>query len=117
MSGRGDTNNQVNVIGSTGNFENGYDLVQISSYRNVVRPVVELYTCALDNSCKKEINEVNSKQDIKNNEINKNDYKEIVKVPNTLQKISILLIVFGVMSILLSLITLIKNRKIIKMKK
>ena len=91
--------------------------MQISAYRNVVRPVVELYTCTLDNSCEKANNDVNVKTDTKNNEINKNDYKEIVKVPNTLQKISILLIVFGVMSILLSLITLIKNRKIIKMKK
>lgn len=111
MSGRDDTNNQVNVIGSTGDFENRYNSIEISAYRNVVRPVVELYTCALDNSCVNGNDEVNQEKDINKNDSKiVNEVKDIVSVPNTLKKLSVILTSIGVVAISVSLIILIKNK-------
>lgn len=111
MSGRDGANNRINVIGYSGNIDDSYDLIQTKQYRNVVRPVAELYTCALDNSCDKSednLNQINN-DDTKNT----SEVKEVVSAPNTLLKISVIFIMIGIMSISVSLIIFIKNKSVL----
>lgn len=111
MSGKDDTNNLVNVIGYNGDFTSDINLISVSSYHNVVRPVVELYTCSFDNNCVKGSGEANQEKHIdKNDNITVNALKDIVSVPNTLKKLSIIFVMMGIISISVSLIILIKNK-------
>ena len=83
----------------------------LTDYANVVRPVVELYKCAIDNSCD------NNDGDIINDTVdNKNsDKKEsITKVntSNTLKKVSGLIILIGIVLVCagLNIFIIIKNK-------
>ena len=91
-------------------------------YRNngAVRPVVELYKCAIDNSCDNNDNKIdinNNSEDNKESEkevinTNKNESKTEVKVPNTLKSVSGLIILIGMVLVCvgLNIFIIIKNK-------
>ena len=101
----------------------------VGNFNIVVRPVVELYKCAIDDTCdnndsdiindnddNKEINDNKSddKKEIEKSDINvnKNESTTKVKVPNTLKSVSGLIILVGLVLVCagLNIFIIIKNK-------
>ena len=105
MSQYRDLSSSMVIINSDGFVYNS----SVSSKLNTVRPVVELYKCTVDNTC-------HDSYDNEDKQIEKNDteivdeIKEIVSVPNTFKKLSIILTCIGIIAISVSLIIFIKNK-------
>ena len=99
---------------------------KVKNYLYTVRPVVEIYKCALDNSCNNSdiVNDTGDNKEIddnktENNEkfetaINnkRNESKEEVNVPNTLKSVSGLIILIGMVLVCmgLNIFMIVKNR-------
>ncbi len=99
----------------------------VGNFNIVVRPVVELYKCAIDNSCNNGdiINDTDNNKEIDDNKSddkketekpiinnNKNESKTKVSVPNTLKSISEFIILIGLVLVCvgLNIFIIVKNR-------
>ena len=90
----------------------------VYNYNEVVRPVIVLPKTELGDTNEEEIDNDNTSNDSDNDSNNDsdNDSKVSVNVPNTLQKISIILIMIGVILISVSVIIVVRNRNIFNKK-
>ena len=121
MSPYDDSNRQVYAIDHVGQVTwahvNSFD--GFSSYcgGNLVRPVVTISKQIPDDSIDNDDIEGNEIYDTnvssgenKDVNVNNNEIKELVKIPNTLEKVSIIFVLIGVVLISISTIILIRNR-------
>lgn len=101
------------IVGWNDGFDNNANN-SIFEYYNVVRPVVELNKCAMTKSC-----ETSEDKSINNQENSRIIDKKstTVNVPDTLKKMSVIIIMIGIIAVSISLVVFVKNKDKIKEKK
>ena len=88
----------------------------IASFQPAVRPVVELYKCAIDDTCVSDDDIIDGDNSKQSTETNKNNASNNVKVPNTLKTISGLVILIGLVitCISINIFIIFKNKDKVK---